>query len=114
MVHAAAEAAERLAGESVSVEIIDLRTLTPLDEETILASVRKTSKALVVHEATLTGGFGAEVAARIMEKAFDCLDGPVLRLAAPDTPVPYSPPLEDAFLPNAEKIYAKALWLARY
>lgn len=114
MVHAANEAADRLAAEGVSVEIVDLRTLTPFDEETVLASVKKTSKALVVHEATLTGGFGGEVAARISEKAFEHLDGPVLRLAAPDTPVPYSPALEDAFLPNADKIYEKARWLARY
>lgn len=114
MVHLAAEAAEQLGKEGISVEVIDLRTLTPLDEETILASVRKTSKALVLHEATLTGGFGGEIAARITEKAFEDLDGPVLRLTAPDTPVPYSPTLEQAYLPNLEKLLAKLRWLAAY
>ena len=114
MVHAAAEAAEALEGEGVSLEIVDLRTLLPIDEDTILASVRKTSKAIVLHEATLTGGIGGEISARITEKAFEYLDGPVLRLAAPDTPVPYSPPLEEAFLPNATKLIEKARWLAQY
>jgi len=114
MVHTAAEAADKLAAEGISVEVIDLRTLTPLDEETILASVRKTSKAIVLHEATLTGGFGGEVVARITEKAFEFLDGPVLRLTAPDTPVPYSPTLEDAFLPNVAKLIEKIRWLAAY
>lgn len=114
MVHAANEAAEELAKEGVSMEIVDLRTLLPIDEETILASVKKTSKALVLHEATLTGGIGGEIAARITEKAFEWLDGPVIRLAAPDTPVPYSQPLEQAFLPNKAKILEKARWLARY
>jgi pyruvate/2-oxoglutarate/acetoin dehydrogenase E1 component len=114
MVHVAAEAADVLAGEGIEMEIIDLRTLLPVDEETILASVRKTSKAIVLHEATLTGGLGGEISARITEKAFEHLDGPVLRIAAPDTPVPYSPPLEEAFLPNADKLLEKARWLARY
>jgi 2-oxoisovalerate dehydrogenase E1 component beta subunit len=114
MVYAAQEAAETLAGEGVSVEIIDLRTLVPLDEETILASVRKTSRAIVLHEDTMTGGFGGEIAARITEHAFDCLDAPVVRIAAPDTPIPYSPPLEDAFLPNADKVAQKARWLLSY
>ncbi|MCC6392190.1 MAG: alpha-ketoacid dehydrogenase subunit beta [Bryobacterales bacterium] len=114
MVHVAAEAAGRMEKEGVSVEIIDLRTLTPLDEETVLASVRKTSKAIVLHEANLTGGFGGEIAARITEKAFEDLDGPVLRVAAPDTPVPYCPPLEEAYLPNADKLVEKLRWLARY
>ncbi len=114
MVHAAAEAAELVAPEGISLEIVDLRTLLPLDEEAILTSVRKTSKALVVHEATLTGGVGGEIAARITEKAFQYLDGPVVRLAAPDCPVPFSPPLEEAFLPNAAKIAEKARWLARF
>jgi 2-oxoisovalerate dehydrogenase E1 component beta subunit len=114
MVHVAAEVADRMEKEGLSIEIIDLRTLTPLDEDTILASVKKTSKAIVLHEATLTGGFGGEVSARIAEKAFEYLDGPVLRLAAPDTPVPYSPPLEEAFLPNADKLIEKVRWLAAY
>lgn len=114
MVHAAAEAAETLDREGISMEIVDLRTLLPIDEEAILTSVRKTSKAIVLHEATLTGGIGGEIAARISEKAFEYLDGPVVRIAAPDTPVPYSPPLEEAFLPNAAKLLEKARWLARY
>ncbi len=114
MVHAANEAADQLASEGISMEIVDLRTLLPIDEETVLQSVRKTSKALVVHEATLTCGVGAEIAARITEKAFEDLDGPVLRIAAPDTPVPYSPALEAAFLPNATTIAARARTLAGY
>ena len=115
MVYVAAEAAEVLQREDgLSIEIIDLRTLLPIDEETILASVRKTSKAIVLHEATLTGGIGGEISARITEKAFDSLDGPVLRLAAPDTPVPYSQPLELAFLPNVAKLLERARWLAGY
>ncbi len=114
MVYAAQEAAETLAAEGISVEIVDLRTLVPLDEETILASVRKTSRAIVLHEDTLTGGFGGEIAARITERAFDCLDAPVVRIAAPDTPIPYSPPLEDAFLPNAAKVVEKVRWLCAY
>jgi pyruvate/2-oxoglutarate/acetoin dehydrogenase E1 component len=114
MVHAAREAADSLEKEGISVEIVDLRTLAPLDEATILESVRKTSKVIVLHEATLTGGLGGEIAARITEKAFEHLDGPVLRMAAPDTPVPFSPPLEEAFLPNASGIAEKARWLYRY
>jgi 2-oxoisovalerate dehydrogenase E1 component beta subunit len=114
MVHVASEAAGVLEKEGLSVEIIDLRTLLPIDEETILASVRKTSKAIVLHEDTLTGGIGGEISARITEKAFEDLDGPVLRLTSPDTPVPYSPPLEAAFLPNVEKLLERARWLAAY
>ncbi len=114
MVHAAAEAAERLAAEGISIEIVDLRTLAPLDEETILASVRKTSRAIVLHEDIMTGGFGGEIAARITEHAFESLDAPVVRIAAPDTPIPYSPPLEDAFLPNADKVVEKARQLCGY
>ncbi len=114
MVYTAQEAAETLAREGIEIEIVDLRTLLPLDEETVLASVRKTSRAIVLHEDTLTGGFGGEIAARITEKAFDCLDAPVVRIAAPDTPVPYSPPLEDAFLPNADRVVQKARWLCAY
>jgi 2-oxoisovalerate dehydrogenase E1 component beta subunit len=114
MVYVAEEAAVELAGEGISIEIVDLRTLLPLDEDTVLTSVRKTSKVILLHEATLTGGLGGELAARIMEKAFEYLDGPVVRIAPPDTPVPYSPPLEEAFLPNAKKVVEKARWLARY
>lgn len=114
MVHVAADAAAQMEKEGLSVEIIDVRTLVPLDEETILASVRKTSRAIVLHEATLTGGFGGEIAARITEKAFEDLDGPVLRMAAPDIPVPYSPSLEEAYLPNAAGLIEKIRWLAAY
>src|ERR1700690_449092 len=114
MVYVAQEAAEKLAAEDISVEIVDLRTLVPLDEETILASVRKTSRAIVLHEDTLTGGFGGEIAARITEHAFDCLDAPVVRIASADTPIPHSAPLEDAFLPNADKVAEKVRWLAAY
>ena len=114
MVYTAKEAAATLEAEGISAEIVDLRTLLPLDEETILASVRKTTRALVLHEDTLTGGFGGEIAARITERAFDCLDAPVVRIAAADTPVPFSAPLEDAFLPNADKVVRKARWLCAY
>jgi Pyruvate/2-oxoglutarate dehydrogenase complex, dehydrogenase (E1) component, eukaryotic type, beta subunit len=112
MVHAATEAAGALEKEGISVEVVDLRTLVPLDEATILESVRKTSKVIVLHEATLTGGYGGEIAARITERAFEYLDGPVLRMAAPDTPVPFSPPLEEAFLPGVAGIAEKARWLS--
>lgn len=114
MVHTAAEAAEIVAKDGISVEVVDLRTLTPLDEETILESVKKTSKAIVLHEATLTGGFGGEIAARITEKAFEYLDGPVLRIAAPDTPVPFSSTLEEAYLPSVDQVVEKLRWLAAY
>ena len=114
MVHSAREAADVLEGEGISIEIVDLRTIAPLDMETVLTSVRKTSKVMVLHEATLTGGIGGEIAARITEQAFEYLDGPVLRIAAPDCPSPFSAPLEEAYLPNAMGIAEKARWLSRY
>jgi 2-oxoisovalerate dehydrogenase E1 component beta subunit len=114
MVHTASEAADKLAEEGISVEIVDLRTVLPIDEETVLASVKKTSKAILLHEDTLTGGIGGEIAARIAERAFEYLDGPLVRIAGADTPIPYSPPLEDAFLPSVSKIVEKARWLKRY
>ena len=114
MVWTALEAAETLAAEGCSAEVVDLRTLMPLDRETICASVRKTSKALLLHEDTRTGGMAGELAATIAENVFEYLDGPIVRVTAPDTPVPYSPPLEEAFLPNAEKVVEKARWLYRY
>jgi pyruvate/2-oxoglutarate/acetoin dehydrogenase E1 component len=114
MVWTALDAAETLAAEGCSVEVVDLRTLMPLDRETICASVRKTSKALLLHEDTRTGGMAGELAATITEDVFEYLDGPIVRVTAPDTPVPYSPPLEEAFLPNAEKVVEKARWLYRY
>ncbi|HVR73222.1 MAG TPA: alpha-ketoacid dehydrogenase subunit beta [Planctomycetota bacterium] len=97
-------AAEEVASDGVSVEVMDLRTLAPLDEEAILESVRRTGKALIVHEAPLTGGFGGEIAARIAEKAFEHLDGPVRRIAYPDTPVPYEKDLEAACIPGEDTI----------
>jgi len=114
MVWTALEAAEKLAEEGASVEVIDLRTLLPLDRETVCASVKKTSKALLLHEDTRTGGMAGELAATLTETVFEHLDGPIVRVTAPDTPVPYSPPLEEAFLPNVEKLLEKARWLWRY
>jgi 2-oxoisovalerate dehydrogenase E1 component beta subunit len=114
MVEQSLEAARDPEAEGVSVEVVDLRTLAPLDKETILRSVEKTSKALIVHEDTRTLGVGAEVAAILAEEAFDLLDGPIVRVTAPDTPVPFSPPLEKAFLPDADKILAAARELAAY
>jgi 2-oxoisovalerate dehydrogenase E1 component beta subunit len=114
MLWTALEAAEKLAGEGVSVEVVDLRTLLPLDRETVCASVKKTSKVLLLHEDTRTGGMAGELAVTITESVFEYLDGPIVRVTAPDTPTPYSPPLEEAFLPNAEKVVEKARWLYRY
>jgi 2-oxoisovalerate dehydrogenase E1 component beta subunit len=96
------------------VEILDLRTLLPLDREAIVATARKTGKVVIVHEATRTGGVGGEVAAVIAEQAFDRLDGPILRVTALDTPVPFTAPLEEAFLPNADKIASAIERLAAY
>lgn len=114
MVQEALLAAAELAEAGHSVEVLDLRTLKPLDEAAILVSARKTGKVLIVHEANRTCGVGGEVAALIAEQAFEHLDGPIGRLAAPDTPVPYSPPLEDAYRPNAQKILAAARELLAY
>ena len=114
MVYTADEAAQRLAEEDVSVEILDMRTLAPWDRKAVLESVRKTSKALVLHEDTHTGGFGAEIAATIAEEAFEDLDAPVRRITAPDTPVPFSPPLEKAFIPQVEDVVAGLKELAEY
>ena len=104
MLHVALEAAEAAAREGISVEVLDLRTLLPLDEEAILGTAGRTGKVIVLHEATRTGGPGGEISALIAERAFEYLDAPVLRVAPPDTPVPYSPPLEEHFLPNADKV----------
>ena len=114
MVYKALEAAAELEKQDIDVEVLDLRTILPLDEEAILATARKTSKVIVLHEATKTGGPGGEVVARIAEKAFEYLDGPIVRIAPPDTPVPYSPPLEEAFLPQTHDIVAAARKLAAY
>ncbi|MCY4143637.1 MAG: alpha-ketoacid dehydrogenase subunit beta [Gammaproteobacteria bacterium] len=104
MVGEAEKAAETLAGEEISAEVIDLRSLQPLDTESILESVRKTNRAVVVHEAVRFGGLGGEIASQIQEHAFDYLDAPVTRVGAPFSPVPFSPVLEQAYLPNAIKI----------
>jgi acetoin:2,6-dichlorophenolindophenol oxidoreductase subunit beta len=108
MVGEATQAAERLASEGVGAEVIDPRTLVPLDIETIAASVRHTGRAVVAHEAVTTGGFGAELSARIQEEAFDCLEAPIQRVGAPFEPAPVSPPLEDAYRPGAGEIHAAA------
>jgi 2-oxoisovalerate dehydrogenase E1 component beta subunit len=115
MVYTAEEAAKQLESEDgLSVEILDLRTLIPWDKESVLRSVEKTSKALVLHEDTRTGGFGAEIAATIVEEGFETLDAPVKRIAAPDTPVPFSPPLEKKFIPQVEDVAAGVKELAEY
>ena len=114
MAHTSLEAAEQLAKEGIDAEMVDLRTLAPLDRETILASVKKTNKLLIVHEDTRTGGIAGEIAAIVCESAFEDLDGPIARVTALDTPVPYSPPLEERYLPSTEKIVAAARELAQY
>lgn len=114
MVQQSLEAARVMEAKGVSVEVIDLRTLNPLDEETVFQSVRKTSRILVAHEDTLTGGFGGELVARIVKACFEYLDAPVARVAALDSPVPYAPALEDAMLPNKEKILTAIEQLIAY
>ncbi len=112
MVHTAAEAAKQLDG--TTVEIVDLRSIMPWDKQAVLESVRKTSKVLVLHEDTRTGGFGAEIAATIAEEAFEDLDAPIKRIAAPDTPVPFSPELEKAYIPQVEDVLAGLKALVEY
>jgi 2-oxoisovalerate dehydrogenase E1 component beta subunit len=114
MVHTAAEAAAELEGEGISMEIVDLRSVLPWDKDAVLESVRKTSKALVLHEDTHTGGFGAEIVATIAEEAFEDLDGPVRRITAPDTPVPFSPVLEQAYIPQVDDVLSGVRDLASY
>jgi 2-oxoisovalerate dehydrogenase E1 component beta subunit len=114
MMHTSLEAAAELANEGIEAEVIDLRTLLPLDEDTILTSLKKTNKCLVVHEDTKTGGIAGEIAAILCERAFGDLDGPLMRVTALDTPVPYAPTLEDYFLPNKEKVLYAARALAKY
>ena len=109
------EAAERLAREDdLSVEVLDLRTLVPMDDASIMRSVRKTNKVLIVHEDTRTGGVAGEITARINEQAFEWLDGPIMRVTAHDVPLPYAPTLEDFVLPQTDDIVKAARWLARY
>ncbi len=114
MLQVALEAAGRLEAEGIDLEVLDLRTIKPLDQEAILATVRKTSRVIVLTEEQLTGSVAGEVAARISQHAFEWLDGPVHRLCCPDTPVPYSPTLEEAYLPNVDKLVAKIRELASY
>jgi 2-oxoisovalerate dehydrogenase E1 component beta subunit len=114
MVYTADEAAQQLESDGVSVEVLDLRTVMPWDKAAVLESVRKTSKVLVLHEDTRTGGFGGEIAATIGEEAFEDLDAPVKRLAAPDTPVPFSPALEKAYIPQVEDVVKGLRELAEY
>jgi 2-oxoisovalerate dehydrogenase E1 component beta subunit len=114
MVYTALEAAQALAEQGVEAEVIDLRSLAPLDHETILGSVAKTSRVLLLHEATRTGGIGGELAAIIGEHAFEYLDAPILRLASLDSPVPYAPALEAAFLPTVTRVVDAAKKLVDY
>ena len=114
MVHTALEAAETLAKEGIELEVVDLRTLLPLDREAISETVKKTNKVIVLHEDTKTGGLAGEVEAIINEEAFDWLDAPIVRIASKDTPVPFSPPLEEAFLPSVKDVVEKARWLHQY
>ena len=114
MVHTALEAATKLAADGVDAEVLDLRSLAPLDRDAILETVAKTNRVLLLHEATLTGGIGGELAAIIGEEAFEYLDAPIIRLASADAPVPYSPPLEAAFLPNVDRVVAAAKRLVEY
>ncbi len=115
MVHQCLRAAQRLEEEDdLEIEVLDLRSIAPLDREAILESVKRTNKVLIVHEDTLTGGIGAELSAILAEDLFEYLDGPITRVAAPDAPFPYAPPLEAAYLPNSEKIISAARQLAAY
>jgi pyruvate/2-oxoglutarate/acetoin dehydrogenase E1 component len=114
MVHVALEAASRLASEGIEAEVLDLRTLLPLDSEAIIASLKRTNRLLILHEDTRTGGIAGEIAAQVCERAFSDLDAPISRVTGLDTPVPYAGPLEDFFLPNAEKVVVAARELAQY
>lgn len=115
MVHPSLAAAERLEKEEgLNVEVIDLRSLRPLDWEAVFRSVRKTNKVIIIHEDRRTGGIGGEIAARLSEECFDSLDGPILRVTSEDTHYAFSPPLEEFILPNVDKILAKARTLAAY
>lgn len=114
MLQVALEAAGRLEADGIDLEVLDLRTIKPLDREAVLASVRKTNRVIVLTEEQITGSVAGEVAALIAQNAFEWLDGPVHRLCCPDTPVPYSPTLEAAYLPNVDKLVAKVRELANY
>jgi pyruvate/2-oxoglutarate/acetoin dehydrogenase E1 component len=114
MVHAALEAAETLVKDGIELEVVDLRTLLPLDREAIAATVKKTNRAIILHEDVRTGGIAGELAAIINEEAFDWLDAPVVRITSKDTPVPFSPPLEEWFLPKADDVVREAKRLMAY
>jgi 2-oxoisovalerate dehydrogenase E1 component beta subunit len=114
MVHTALEAAETLSKEGIDVEIVDLRTVSPLDREAIVETVRKTNKVILLHEHSRTGGLAGEIAAIINEQAFDDLDGPIVRIAGKDTPVPFSPPQEQYFLPQVSDVVREARRLKAY
>ena len=114
MVYVAQEAADILQKEGIELEILDLRTLLPLDRDAIRATVEKTNRAIVLHEDTKTGGIAGEIAAIINEEAFDSLDAPIVRITAMDAPVPFSPPLEKAFLPKVEDVVREARRLLKY
>jgi 2-oxoisovalerate dehydrogenase E1 component beta subunit len=114
MVYTALDAAEALEQEGIDAEVIDLRTLLPIDRDTIIESVKKTSKVIILHEATRTGGMAGELTAIINEGAFEYLDGPIVRVTSIDTPVPYAPPLEEFFLPQVDDLLKAARGLAAY
>ena len=114
MVFVALDAAKELEKEGIDLEVVDLRSLLPYDRETVLESVKRTNKVILLHEDTRTGGFAGELAAEISEKAFEHLDGPIRRITAPDTPVPYSPPLEEFFLPKVSDVVRVARELNAY
>ena len=114
MVHLALDAANMLKNDGIEVEVVDLRTLAPLDREAIAQTVKKTNKVLILHEDQKTGGLAGEIAAIINEEAFDDLDAPITRIASLDTPVPFSPPMEEFFLPKLKDVVEKCRWLHRY
>jgi len=114
MVHTSLEAARLLEEKGIDLEVLDLRTLLPLDKEGIFSSVKKTNKVIMLHEATKTGGIGAEVSSIISEEIFDYLAGPIIRITAPDTPIPYSPPMEEFYIPKASDVVSAAEKLAAY
>jgi 2-oxoisovalerate dehydrogenase E1 component beta subunit len=114
MVYVAQDAAEILAKDGIELEIVDLRTLLPLDHNAIRETVEKTNRVIVLHEDTKTGGIAGEIAAIINEEAFDFLDAPIVRITAMDAPVPFSPPLEKAFLPQVEDVVREARKLVKY
>jgi len=114
MVYVALDAAKELEKDGIDVEVLDLRSLLPFDKEAVLDSVKKTNKVILLHEDTRTGGFAGELAALISEEAFDYLDGPIRRITAPDTPVPFSPPMEEFFLPKISDVLRVARELHAY